>query len=465
MTTGLPSRADVGSADDSTVRQAGARAPWLLALYCILVVTVPSYVLPEGSFEPIGWPGRAIGVVLLLIAIVGFLRPRNSTVPPLVLPGVIIIVTYWILTTIVWGIGLSHLDSVPVEANKERVALTVLANIGVAVYAATQIKTIEQRSFILGTLAFALVAACIVGILQNATAIDLRLLFKPPGFFDNQAEFGNGVGAAIQERHGAKRAFGTFTHPIEFSVMAAAAVPLTLHFARYASNVKVRFLAAIATSVSLFSVPAGVSRSGVLALAAASLVYMWSFTLKQFCAAIAVFILALTAAIAIVPNTMQALWQTITGSSEDASVLVRIERYAKVSQSFHDHPIFGIGIGATPPAEYGPLDNQWLQALVQGGVLGLIAFSLLAAGGIFGIAAALRGQTTGSGRGQVYAMGAMYVAILSSSFTFDLLSFQQATLIFFLLFGLLWSNSTTRSPLLKAGKLDSSFAIAVPTLD
>ena len=43
-------------------------------------------------------------------------------------------------------------------------------------------------------------------------------------------------------------------------------------------------------------------------------------------------------------------------------------------------------------------------------------------------------------------MGAMLIGILSSSFTFDLFSYQQATLLFFILFGLLWSNFTISSP-------------------
>ena len=120
----------------------------------------------------------------------------------------------------------------------------------------------------------------------------------------------------------------------------------------------------------------------------------------------------------------------------------RIADYAKVSQTFHDHPVFGLGLGGSLPTEYGYLDNEWLQALVQGGVVGVVAMIVLASGGIFGIAAALRGATSPRERDQAYAMGAMFIGILASSFTFDLFSFQQATLLFFILFGLLWSNFT-----------------------
>lgn len=440
MTTVRPITYTSNNLDDFLTPAEHNRTPWLLAFFCLLVATVPSYVLAEGPLKILGSPARVLATALLLLVILGFLLMRRGMAPTAFHPGVIIILTYGMLTTIAWGIGVSHLGSAEVEANKGRVLITVLANVGIALYATTRIKTERQRSFILGALGIGLIFNCVVGLLQNTTAIDLHLLFKPPGFVDNQIDLGNGLGVSLEERHGAKRAFGTSGHAIEFSVLAAAAVPLTAHFARYATTKTVRVLAAVATGVALISLPAGVSRSGVVALAAAFLVYMWSFTLRQLCTALALFVLAVLGALAAVPNTMQALWQTITNSAEDTSVLVRIERYAKVSQTFHDHPIFGIGVGATPTVEYGPLDNQWLQILVQGGLVGLVAFLLLAVGGIFGIAGGLRRATSPSERDQAYAMGAMFSAILASSFTFDLFGFQQATFVFFLLFGLLWSN-------------------------
>ena len=43
-------------------------------------------------------------------------------------------------------------------------------------------------------------------------------------------------------------------------------------------------------------------------------------------------------------------------------------------------------------------------------------------------------------------MGAMFIGIFASSFTFDLFYYQQATLLLFILFGLLWSTFTVPSP-------------------
>ena len=113
-----------------------------------------------------------------------------------------------------------------------------------------------------------------------------------------------------------------------------------------------------------------------------------------------------------------------------------------MSRTFRDHPVFGLGLGGAPPDVYGLLDNEWLRAIVQGGIVGVAAMIVLAGGGIFGLAAALRAATTRPEREQAYALGSMFVAILACSYAFDLFFYQQATLIFFIVFGLLWCNFT-----------------------
>jgi len=258
---------------------------------------------------------------------------------------------------------------------------------------------------------------------------------------------GRGTNLAVtEERFGAKRAFGTSGHSIEYSVLAAVTVPLTIHFARYAANRQRRLLATMAAVVALLAVPVGVSRSGIVALAAAFLIYVWTFNLRQLGVAVVTGAVGILILFGLSPATGPALWKTITNSSQDGSVLERIEDYATVSRTFQDHPVFGLGLGASLPSEYGFLDNEWLQALVQGGSFGVAAMIVLASGGIFGVAAALRGATTHHERDQACATGAMLTGILASSFTFDLFSYQQVTILFFILFGLLWSNFTTSYP-------------------
>jgi hypothetical protein len=448
MTTGQPATTaspENRALDRFPEPQARKRTPWLLAFLCLLIPILPSYLVPPGPLKSNGSPAKLIAFILFGLAVLGFVLIRRTASTRTIRPGFVLILVYCLIVLMVYGVGLTHIDSAGIELTKTRAILQVVAAVGVALYAMRRVETTRERSIVLGCLAIGLTFNCVVGLLQSLTHIDLHLLFQPPGFVLNTApEYLslNGGIPTLTERFGAYRAFGTSGHAIEFSVLAAVAVPLTIHFARFAANRQARLLAAVAAVVALSAMPTGISRSGILALAAALLVYMCALSLRELGVAVVAGAVALLVGFVAAPHSARALWETITNSAEDPSVLHRVAGYIKVSQTFHEHPLFGLGLGGSPPAEYGFLDNEWMQALVQGGIVGVVGMIVLAGGGMFGLAAALRDAATPRERDQAYAMGAVFAGILASSYTFDLFSFQQATLVFFILFGLLWSNFT-----------------------
>jgi O-antigen ligase len=255
----------------------------------------------------------------------------------------------------------------------------------------------------------------------------------------NRSDDGLAQTPDLVDRLGADRAFGTSAHPIEFSVLASTAVLLNLYFARNAGSRNLRALAAVGVAIALLAMPASISRSGVVALAAGLLFYMWNFDLRRLGVGIAVGVLTIVVGLAFSGN-LQALWDSVGDSPEDSSIAARIDDYAAVTQVFHSHPVFGLGLGVTVPGSDGVFDNQWLNTFAQGGIVNVAGMIVVSVGGLFGIAAALRRATTKSERDQTYATGALFIGILATSVTFDLFAFQQVTLVFFLVFGLLWSN-------------------------
>jgi hypothetical protein len=321
-----------------------------------------------------------------------------------------------------------------------RALIGLVATVGVGLYVLARVRTPRQRDVVLGCLAAGLTFACLVGLLQSVTSVDLRFLFQPPGFVLNTDDL------SLADRSGADRATGTSRHPIEFSVLATLTLPLTIYFARHGATRNVRFLSAAACGLAILAMPTAIARTGVISLAAALLILMFSLSVRQLANGVIVGALAVGGYVVAFPHIANALWNTIVHSEEDPSVLGRTEDYAVVSQTFRAHPLYGLGLGGSPPDEYGYLDNQWLQAIVQGGTVGVIAMLLLAGGGIFGIAAALRRATTSRERAQAYTLGSMFVAILVSSFTFDLFAFQQTALLLFVMFGLLWSSFVVSLP-------------------
>ena len=228
-----------------------------------------------GPLKSNGSPAKVIAVLFFGLALLGFILVRRTASTRTVRPGVVIILLYFLLQLAVYGVGLTHLGSALVEANKTRALINLVANVGVALYIITRVRTTRQRNIVLGCLATGLTFACLVGLLQSLTNIDLRFFFQPPGFVINTEYL------EIDERWGAKRVVGTSTHAIEFSVLAAVTVPLTIYFARNAAKRQVRLAAVLACGLALVAMPAAVSRTGVIALVAALLVYMWNFKVRQ----------------------------------------------------------------------------------------------------------------------------------------------------------------------------------------
>ncbi|SEL11996.1 O-antigen ligase family protein [Rhodococcus maanshanensis] len=418
------------------------RTPWLLGFLAFLIPIMPAYVVLPGPLKSNGSPARMIAVVLFGLVVLGFALSRRTANTRQVSPGAIVVLVYFLLWLTTYGVGLLYVDSALIASNRTRAIITLCADVGVALYVLSRVKTDRQRSIVLGCLAAGLTFACLVGLLQGLTPIDLRFLFRPPGFALNVEEL------QLTERLGARRVIGTSQHAIEFSVLAATTVPLTIYFARHAPNRSLRLLAAAAACLALLALPAAISRSGVISLVTVLLIYMLAFTVRQIAIALAVGAVAVVAYAVAFPHVAVALWETITGSERDPSVRARTEDYAEVSQTFREHPVFGLGLGGQPHL----LDNEWLQTIVQGGVIGLAAMIVVTGGAVFGMAAGLRRATSPREREQVYMMGAVLAGILVSSTTFDLFYYQQASLIFFIVFGLLWSTFTVPVPEIRGGR-------------
>lgn len=383
-----------------------------------------------------------MAVVLTLLT---FFLLRRGTPKSSINPGAVILLTYLSLRLLIWGLGVTSLSNFAIESSKDRAMPSLILTVGIGLYVVTRVKTARQQAWILGFLLVGLTYDCVVGLLQSVSPLDLQLLFQPPGFILNEDVDGGRLVSNLYERFGALRGYGTSGHPIEFSVLAAVTVPLAIHFSRFATTKRLRIMAAGAALIALAAVPAGVSRSGLIALIVALFTYMWAFSLRQMAGALFGGVIVFLAGFAAFPNIFQALWLTTINSGDDDSVRQRVEAYTRVSQTFHDHPIFGLGLGGSPPATYGYLDNEWMQALVQGGIVGVAATLLFTIGGLFGMAGSLRVAESTRDRNQAYAMGGMFTGILASSFTFDLFAYQQVTFLFFILFGLMWCRVRIRN--------------------
>jgi O-antigen ligase len=363
-------------------------------------------------------------------------------------PAFVVLIGYFLIELLLFGIGSTRLGSPLTESNRARFFLPAFALFGVALYTATRVTTARARTILLGCIALGLTLNAAIGVLQIAADVNLRFFLKAPGFvlLDARTANGGALDADMSERFGVQRAVGASGHAIEYSVLSAVAIILNLHFARFAENPRVRVAAAVGTLVAAGGVVVGVSRSGLVALSVALLFYVLTLNLRQLATGLFAAAATVGAAAFLLPGSATALLKTVTNSSEDDSVLVRIAAFAKVSDIFHQYPIFGLGPNSTSNMETGHFDNEWLQVLAQGGIVGTINMIALCLCAIFGIAAALRSATNLRERDQAFAMGAMMVGILSSTWTYDMFAYQQVTYIFFVLFALQWCTFRVTVP-------------------
>lgn len=417
-----------------TDERAPGSTPWLLGFLCLLIPMLPSYSVFPGPLKSNGSPAKMLGVLLFFLVVLGFVTGYRDGVARQFRPATAIFSLFFLINLLIYGFGFSHISSDTVTAAHTRVMLSIVASTGIALYTLTRAK-LRDRHFLLGCLAISLTFNGIVALLHSQLHIDLRLLFQPPGFVENRTL---GTELRLGERLGVLRAQGTANHPIEFSVLVAASVPITIYFSRFARSRGVRILATLATPVNVLALTASISRTGIIALITGLLILMWAFPLRKLATGVFVGAAVLVGTVAATPKNVQALWDTVINSSTDTSVLERIADYPRVSQTLREHPLFGLGLGGAEPSEYGFTDNQWLQQLVTGGLFGFAAILLLTAAAVFGLSAALRTASDAQLRAQAYTISAAAVAIFGSSFTFDLFAFQQSNFLFFLMIALLW---------------------------
>jgi len=432
----------------AAAREANQRKPWLLFFLALLISILPPYVdlLPTNLTSP----ARAIALGLLGLLMLGLFNGSPESTKQNIRPGIYLIVFYLLLQVLLYIVDLVNNVSVQYGSTVYLATLRyesftlLLASVGIALYTVMRVSTHEQRELVLAAIIGGLAFACIVGALQSFAEVDLRLLFKLPGFHE-AAQLGRPSDATENSptlsRFNAPRAFSTTGHPGEFSALAAVAVPLAIHFSRFAPTRWLRLLSLLTVAIALAGLLAANSRTGILVLVASMLVYIWTFQIRELAfTAIGGGVLAMIG-FAAFPKSIDALTKAVTlgAAGEDASVQGRLDDYAAVSEAFSAHPFFGAGFWSAVPADSdGSLDNQWLTAIYQGGLIGVLAMLVLVVGALVAFVAALRRASTRASRDQVFAMGAVFAGLTTSTFTFDMFRHQQAVMMTFLFFGLLW---------------------------
>ncbi len=361
----MTSRTDVTVDPDLGVGDQGGSREGILpaTLLVVLLLVIPSK-LHVGALGSAGTPAQILAILLCLTWILGRCFPRGSVLPRLqplhfALFGFVaaILASYVAATTRpIRGIELSGAD---------RGLLGALAWIGMFVVMSDQLTTRKALDTVLWRFTCIGGFVALLGVAQFITGKTFVDRISIPGLTASTELALEGRGSGLV------RVVGTATHALELGVVLTTVLPLAIHYAIHARQRSLvrRTWPLVAT---MAAIPFSISRSAIL-LSVVVLVMVLP-TLTRGLQVRAIMMLGALGAVmyVAVPGLAGTFRSLFVGVSEDSSTQSRTGGYGWAFGFVEDRPFFGRGRGTYLP-DYRILDNQYLDILIEMGVVGLVA--------------------------------------------------------------------------------------------
>ena len=394
---------------------------WLL----VLLMFVPQPYVLVGPLKSVGNPAALVALAALAIWAAARILSLSDAVELHPVRWVLLFFSTAALAS--YAAGMTRDLTGAEQASMSRVVFQHLALLGVALLAVDELGSRDRITVLLQRLVLIGAAAAFIGVLEFVfSGFDFREVMLLPGLTTN-------VDPVSGTRSGFDRIAAGASHPIEFSVVTSAMVPLAMHYFVHAEERRWRF--GIALVVLLAAIPMTVSRSGFLALAVGVGVYSVALSNRGRFNALVLGVIGLGVFRAMVPGLLGTVRNLFLDAGTDPSIAGRTDDYQAIPTLMEGHWVWGRGLGTFVPDVYFFLDNQYLAALLQGGVVGLVAFIALVVVGL-GVARGVRRRASDPEMRSVgQALAATIASLGVSAFAFDALSFRQSGFILFLVIG------------------------------
>lgn len=392
--------------------------------FVILLISIPSS-LGVGALGSAGAPATIIGVVAFLWWCWHHLhRPRFRDVGVQPARWAIIILLICAL------ISYTHAMSRPLpgdEVSPADSALIRLVSIsGVALVANDGIRSEKRIRVLVNFIIVAAASVAALSILQVATGQLWVDRISIPGLVQNAA-------IDLTDRQGLVRPSGTAYHPLEFAAVLAMILPIAIMNAR--SKQCRRWVHFAIISLVFMGILLSLSRTAILCVALGlALIFPALPRIWRIVGLVAAVGMLGVASVAM-PGLFGTLRGLFLGISDDPSVQSRTDSYALVAELWSNNPWIGRGLGTFLP-KYWILDNMYLQALVELGLLGLLALVGVSVTAFMCGWRAQKCYPEGADRDLARGITAGVAAGAASFAFFDALSFPQSAFMLFLLIGM-----------------------------
>ena len=341
----------------------------LLSLFAVLLLLIPARLV----FPGVGGTGTPANVVALLCAgwwAVALVFPSLGLTrgPQPIRWAVLGYVAAVLLSyAVAFRRPLSELEM----SGMDRRLIELAALVGVALITADGVDTRQRLETLLRRVVVLASVVAGIGVVQFLFEADITPSLSPPGLVEN-LEIQTGSQRSIFSRP-----YSTSLHPIEFSVVLAAMLPLALHFA---FTSKTTLLAARNWTIVLLLAGAtamGVSRSGILGIVVGLTVLSLRWTWRRRLNAVALSLCFVALMKAAVPGLIGTLQNLFSDVGEDPSIQGRLKDVAEVKSLLSERPLTGRGAGSFNTEEFITLDNEYYKTFVEVGLTGIFALVLL----------------------------------------------------------------------------------------
>jgi polysaccharide biosynthesis protein PslJ len=407
---------------------------WLALLYLLSARQI------FGPLGAVGSPAMIAGMGAALVWVCAWLLPHTGLhhEPHPMRPILLLWCWYAVVS---YAIAMTRPLTELELTGADRGLVTVLAMVGIALLAADGIGDIDGTMNLLRRLTYLGAIMAVIGIGEFLYGTRLEVLM--PGLTWDRP-------SAVASRFGFNRPRATALHPIEFSVVMGALLPLALHFALYDRTRRRRRVAAAIVVLIGVAIPMSVSRSGVVALVVGLLVLAVGWGPRRggnAAAAAAAGALVLWWAL---PGLMDTVVGLFTETQDSHSIQSRIERVPRIMELVRERPWFGLGNGTWSVEDYFLIDNEIWVTTLEMGIVGLTLTAVLLLTGAV-VALCIRSlpgtdEATGHlGRAVAASIAALGISLI----TFDAFHYRILTGTLFLLLGVagaLWRLTSDQAP-------------------
>jgi polysaccharide biosynthesis protein PslJ len=308
--------------------------------------------------------------------------------------------------------------------------VTVAGCIALALVVCDAVQRMDRLHLLLKITVCGTTFLALVGILQALIGLDLTRYLQPPGF-RSSTDF-----AYVLSRGDYRRPAGTAAHPIEYGAACTMILPLALYYAfRPRIGTGARMLWMACAGLMAASAVLSLSRSAMLCLAVLTPILLFAWPPCRRLMSVAVLIVSVVGLGLAAPNLSATLSGLFLGASSDSSILARLRDYDAAFVEVARHPLLGRGLGTWLSSKYNVLDNQYLHTLIENGVIGLAAFTLLFLVSVVCLVRIRSEISDPSERELALTLVAALSVGVVGSFTYDSLTFTTATGLTFLLIG------------------------------